>query len=531
MRSFLIGPMLLSVIFQTHAVLGDGVSRLINGTIAAPGTYQEVVSITTGVNPCTATIVGPRVFITAAHCGATGATSNFSINGKSYSAKLQQSPLYTTNDHDISVGMTTEDITGIPYAIVGGAYSEGLQITLLGYGCYSSDPSEPTDGKLRYGQTVTVSTSGYDMISKTPGGALVCYSDSGGPAYILQGDKHLLLGISTKGNMKDSNYDLRTDITETQSFLKNFATTNSVVICGINSDCSSTTPAPTCTMTASPTAITIGTTVTLSMTTAGQVTLASINGVSVPDQGGQTTVTPTAAGDFTAKGSVQGPGGNGSCQASYHVANQPSAGPTCTLAANPDQIKLGDSLTLEITTTGIVTSATIEGASVSFPVGTTNITPAALGAYTASGAVSGPGGSSNCSTQYVVANTGPEPTIPNFSVVPSYCGKNTFASSTVQTVCIGIVKKSDAIQNLRIGRVLLITYQNGAKEVLPIIANQQQPADNNGQAKVALTLYANNSLAMKDYMVLDTRIGTITENATATPLAIEGQSTTGQYFS
>ena len=48
----------------------------------------------------TATIVGPRVIVTAAHCANTGATATFKFNGANYSATITRSPDYQGKDHD-----------------------------------------------------------------------------------------------------------------------------------------------------------------------------------------------------------------------------------------------------------------------------------------------------------------------------------------------------------------------------------------------------------------------------------------------
>jgi hypothetical protein len=93
------------------ALLGAEVApTLINGTPVPEGTWQEVVTITVGNSGCTDTIVGPRVIITAAHCGNTGQTAVFKFKGKTYRAMLTQSPLYQSKDHDISAGLVSENI-------------------------------------------------------------------------------------------------------------------------------------------------------------------------------------------------------------------------------------------------------------------------------------------------------------------------------------------------------------------------------------------------------------------------------------
>ncbi len=243
-------------LFSTLAIANN--SRLINGTPVPQGQFQEVVNINSDGAFCTATVVGPRVIITAGHCADTGNNANFKINGKAYVAKMTQSSLFQGQDHDISVGITSEDITGIQYASVGGKATTGLGITLMGYGCTNPGGGGGNDGVLRMGETVITAFSKFDMVSRKAGGAALCFGDSGGPAFLLDRGKHLLLGVNSKGNIQDTNYDTRTDVTESTTFLQTMATQNGVTICGINKDFGGDTPpptAPTCSLTANPSSI------------------------------------------------------------------------------------------------------------------------------------------------------------------------------------------------------------------------------------------------------------------------------------
>src|SRR5688572_9280240 len=104
---FMYGSLLVTLsaivwLFGGSALAGE--TRLINGKPVDRGTWTEVVRITTGTSSCTATVVGPRVIVTAAHCANNGATSKFKIGEKEYSVKITRSSLYPAKDHDIAVG-------------------------------------------------------------------------------------------------------------------------------------------------------------------------------------------------------------------------------------------------------------------------------------------------------------------------------------------------------------------------------------------------------------------------------------------
>lgn len=206
----------------------------------------QIVNIRTGNAGCTATVIGKRVIITAAHCAGNGATSTFKINGESYSAKMTRSSLYPGKDHDICLGVSPKDIQVEPSSVVNRAQvlAKGDKITFFGYGCTRPGGSGGSDGKLRKGDATVTGFSGYDVVSSN--GSALCYGDSGGPGYKLvdSGRPMVIVSINSKGNIKDTNYTARLDSAESQAFLKSFASSNAVDICGVTKDCGKVTPPP-----------------------------------------------------------------------------------------------------------------------------------------------------------------------------------------------------------------------------------------------------------------------------------------------
>lgn len=229
---------LLSFVLAAPTSISFGsTQRLINGSPVEEGTFQEVVRIKTGGSGCTATVVGPRVIVTAAHCANTGSVSKFMVGGVQYDAKMTRSSLYPRQDHDICIGVTDEEITGVKPASIGGSAEKGTRITLLGYGCTKPGGSGGNDGVLRVGETEVISFKNFDMVMKQSGGAALCYGDSGGPAFVIEEGKHLLLGINSKGNIRDTSYDTRTDVEESKALFQKFTEDQGVEICGVNLEC------------------------------------------------------------------------------------------------------------------------------------------------------------------------------------------------------------------------------------------------------------------------------------------------------
>lgn len=514
-------------------------ARLIGGDPVPAGQWQDIVYIEyrvgTGASYCTATIVGKRTILTAAHCARNMGNVTFTHNGKKYTAVITRSGKYETMGHDMALGYVAEDIVGAKPYTIGGESKTGIEGQLLGYGCTSASGNGGNDGILRIGTSMIVKVSNYNIILSS-GKAITCSGDSGGPTFVQVDGKPRLLGIHSQSDFQSTSYDIRTDHADSRSMLSDFATKNSTVVCGINStandvECSggSPVPLPSCNLVATPSTVSSGGNVTLALTSSNAVS-ADIDGTSVTVPNGEKRVNPTQS--FTAIATVRNAAGQSdTCRASVTVTTDPDpVRPSCQLTAIPEKAAPNQPITLELTATGNVTYASISGNSVTFPVGRITTSQKNPGDYFATGFVRGPGGAANCDGYYsVTGGTDPEPTLPEFAVTSSACGANYYPQTGIKSACVATVKRDPAWTEVYLDQVVLLTNADGTQNALPLMAFKNTPGA--GGANIEeWNAATGGTVTGGAYPLVEQKYAKLTKNAGGTATALEGRNALGKLY-
>lgn len=218
--------------------------ELIGGRPADLKDWPASVYASMGNARCTATVVGEKVLLIAAHCVNNGGSAQFKLfSGETYSAKCEHSPDYRRDSTaDWALCVSGEIIEGIPYEVINQDnqfVKVGDEVLLTGYGCIRRGGGGGNDGIYRIGESTVKQIPGGNNDIVTRGGAALCFGDSGGPAFKYldkEKTKRVLISVNSRGDISVTSYlsSIHTDMAK--KFFKSFTDKNDVKICGMHSD-------------------------------------------------------------------------------------------------------------------------------------------------------------------------------------------------------------------------------------------------------------------------------------------------------
>ncbi|WP_437757332.1 trypsin-like serine protease [Sorangium sp. So ce1389] len=199
--------------------------QLVNGHVATEAEYPSTVHL----GGCTGVKVGPRHFLSAAHCFSNpGSVTQLNVTPDNNALNPVALTVVSVNNHpeyqnctscagdnsmsdfglkpDVSLIIVNELTPQIPVAVIDpNPVQDGTSVTLTGYGCEGVTPPPPT--RFKVGDSTTVSPLTFDPATTIPGGytttagpavvpgaPALCPGDSGGP--LFRTGTNLVVGIN-----------------------------------------------------------------------------------------------------------------------------------------------------------------------------------------------------------------------------------------------------------------------------------------------------------------------------------------------
>ena len=193
---------------------------------------------------CSGTLIAPRVFLTAAHCGEGDRVrvtfdAAYQDGDKVYRGTWHADPLYggsQSDPHDIAVVVLDSAPKITPARLpAAGALSrlpQDQKLTSVGYGAYQVTNS-PGGHQYLYDDVRMVATGTLDAINPawlrvsmnpSTGDGGTCYGDSGGPNFL--GDSNVVAATTITGDAvcRATNVDYRLDTPSARDFLAAYVT-------------------------------------------------------------------------------------------------------------------------------------------------------------------------------------------------------------------------------------------------------------------------------------------------------------------
>ncbi len=220
--------------------------QVIGASPAEPGKWPATFVFRNSAKVgCTATAIGLRTILTAAHCMKNGETAEVSATDPPTKIECVHNPKYPNDvSADFALCFAKANLPrpngGFEQVNVNGAeVPVGRSITLLGYGCLQVNGIDRNFGTLFEGPAIVQAVADRDNFIRTADGAAVCSGDSGGGAYVAVGEggiQRRLFAVNSRGDLSTNSWLSVTHKPDFVGWAKSLADNHSTRICGLHAD-------------------------------------------------------------------------------------------------------------------------------------------------------------------------------------------------------------------------------------------------------------------------------------------------------
>jgi len=188
---------------------------------------------------CTATAIGQKVILTAAHCVKNGATGLVALARASVQVTCSHHPKYPDDiSSDFALCVAQNPLPDLGYQRVNtdpALVNVDATIVLLGYGCLQPGGVDRSFGTLYQGTADVQRLTGPDNFIIVSGDSAVCFGDSGGGAFSADSvATRLLIGVNARGDISKTSWLASTSSPTFIDWAKKWSGDKGAAICGIS---------------------------------------------------------------------------------------------------------------------------------------------------------------------------------------------------------------------------------------------------------------------------------------------------------
>jgi hypothetical protein len=227
-------------------VIPSSAYAIIAGTPSAKSFASPVFMFEWAEGRCSATAVGRRAFLTAAHCVQGAGKARILVGGSTFGVVCEKHPDYAAKfSADFALCGADEDLPLAGLARVNteaGRLTVGKRVVLVGYGCTARGGGDV--GQVKKGDAVITAiphdrspTPNEDDLYTTTQGAASCAGDGGGGLFeplSLQAGQPVLLGVLSRGDQRQVSFAATVSTPTFLSFARSWSDGNRQAICGID---------------------------------------------------------------------------------------------------------------------------------------------------------------------------------------------------------------------------------------------------------------------------------------------------------